>query len=70
MATAVLDRLTTILGKGEGDGRAQSQKGINERLATLIGKERHAREQRDIGEEHSKERSRDIGLERDEGIGL
>ena len=66
----LLDRLTTILGKGEGDGRAQSQKGINERLATLIGKERHAREQRDIGEEHSKERSRDIGLERDEGIGL
>ncbi|WP_247740547.1 MULTISPECIES: MobQ family relaxase [unclassified Paracoccus (in: a-proteobacteria)] len=64
------DRLATILGKGARNGRAWSAQGINERLAELIGKEQDAREQPDIGEERSRERTRSVGLERDEGFEL
>ena len=64
------DRLATILGRSAGNGRAQSQRGINERLGDLLGKEQEAREQLDVGENRDKERNRSIGLERDDGIGL
>lgn len=64
------DRLVTILGKDGEDRPARSVQGINERLADLLGRERDAREQPDIGEERGREPNRNIGLERDDGFEL